>query len=50
MDLQIAATAARHGLLLLTRNSSDFIGLESALAVVDLPHRAQKTIGQERRD
>jgi predicted nucleic acid-binding protein len=50
MDLQIAATATRHGLMLLTRNSSDFIGLESALAVVDLPHRAQETVGQERRD
>jgi hypothetical protein len=35
--LQIAATAARHGLTLLTRNGGDFIGLESALAVVDLP-------------
>ena len=37
MDLQIAATAARHGLTLLTRNGSDFTGLESALAVVALP-------------
>ncbi len=37
MDLQIAATAARHGLMLLTRNGSDFAGLESALDVVDLP-------------
>lgn len=37
MDLQIAATAARHGLTLLTRNGSDFTGLESALAVADLP-------------
>ncbi|MGH8959894.1 MAG: type II toxin-antitoxin system VapC family toxin [Jatrophihabitantaceae bacterium] len=37
MDLQIAATAARHGLTLLARNGSDFTGLESALAVVDLP-------------
>jgi predicted nucleic acid-binding protein len=36
MDLQIAATAARHGLMLLTRNGSDFAGLESALHVVDL--------------
>lgn len=36
MDLQIAATAARHGLVLLTRNGSDFAGLESALTVVDL--------------
>lgn len=31
--------ASRHGLLLLTRNASDFIGLESALTVVGLPHR-----------
>ncbi len=37
MDLQIAATAARQGLKLPTRNGSDFTGLESALAVVDLP-------------
>jgi predicted nucleic acid-binding protein len=37
MDLLIAATAARHGLPLLTRNGRDFTGLESALAVVDLP-------------
>lgn len=36
MDLQIAATAARHGLTLLTRNGGDFTGLESALAVIDL--------------
>ena len=50
MDLQIAATAARHGLMLLTRNGSDFIGLESALAVVDLPDPSQETAGQERPD
>lgn len=36
MDLQIAATAARHGLTLLTRDANDFTGLESALAVIDL--------------
>lgn len=36
MDLQIAATAARHGLTLLTRSGRDFAGLESALAVVDV--------------
>jgi predicted nucleic acid-binding protein len=36
MDLQIAATAVRHGLLLLTRNVDDFTGLESALTVVGL--------------
>ena len=40
MDLQIAATAARHGLMLLTRNGRDFAGLESALDVVDLPNQA----------
>lgn len=37
-DLQIAATAARHGLTLLTRNGDDFAGLGSALTVIDLPH------------
>lgn len=37
MDLQIAATAARYDLPLLTRNAGDFTGLESALAVVNLP-------------
>ncbi len=39
MDLQIAATAARHGLTLLTRNVADFAGLESALEVVDLANQ-----------
>lgn len=39
LDLQIAATAARHGLTLLTRNAGDFTGLESAVAVVDLTDR-----------
>lgn len=39
MDLQIAATAARHDLTLLTRNGRDFAGLESALDVVDLPNQ-----------
>lgn len=37
MDLQIAATAVRHGLLLLTRNIDDFAGLEPALTIVGLP-------------
>lgn len=37
LDLQIAATAVRHGLVLLTRNGADFEGLDSALEVVDLP-------------
>jgi hypothetical protein len=36
MDLQIAATAARHELILITRNSDDFAGLETALTVIDL--------------
>jgi predicted nucleic acid-binding protein len=36
IDLQIAATAARHGLTLLTRNGSDFTGLGAAVRVVDL--------------
>ena len=36
LDLQIAATAARHGLMLLTRDGQDFTGLRSALAVIDL--------------
>lgn len=49
MDLQIAATAVRHGLMLLTRNGSDFTGLQSALEIVDLPDRTQGTVGQERR-
>lgn len=35
-DLQIAATAARHNLPLLTRNSGDFAGLNSALTVIGL--------------
>ena len=37
LDLQIAATAARHRLMLLTRNGNDFAGLRSALEVIDLP-------------
>lgn len=40
MDLQIAATAARHGLTLLTRNGNDFTGLESALTVIDVAHES----------
>lgn len=39
MDLQIAATAARHDLALLTRNSDDFTGLETAITVIDLSHQ-----------
>lgn len=35
LDLQIAATAARHDLTLITRNGADFAGLESALTVVE---------------
>jgi toxin FitB len=38
MDLQIAATAARHDLALLTRNGDDFTGLETAITVIDLSH------------
>lgn len=34
MDLQIAATAASHGLPLLTRNAGDFAGLERVVDVV----------------
>ncbi len=41
MDLQIAATAARHGLTLLTRNGEDFAGLESALTVIDVTDQRQ---------
>jgi predicted nucleic acid-binding protein len=37
MDLQIAATAVRHGLPLLTRNIEDFAGLEPAVTVIGLP-------------
>lgn len=36
LDLQIAATAVRHGLHLLTRNGADFAGLEAALRVHDV--------------
>lgn len=36
LDLQIAATAARNNLMLVTRNGRDFTGLETALTVVDL--------------
>lgn len=36
MDLQIAATAARHDVALLTLNGDDFAGLESAITVIDL--------------
>ncbi len=39
MDLQIAATAVRHGLLLLTRNIDDFDGLEPALTIIGLPEQ-----------
>lgn len=36
LDLQIAATAARHGLMLLTRNGSDFTGVGTAVSVIEL--------------
>lgn len=49
MDLQIAATAARHELPLLTRNADDFAGLDSAVTVIDLSgtanQRTAKTAG-----
>lgn len=49
MDVQIAATAARHGLTLLTRNGSDFTGLESALVVVDLSDQPSGSRGHDPR-
>ena len=36
MDLQIAATAAQHGLTLLTHNAVDFAGLETTVTVIDV--------------
>lgn len=36
MDLQIAATAARHGLMLITHNAADFVGLEQAIQIIGL--------------
>ena len=36
MDLQIAATAARHGLDVVTRNGADFVGLSALVRVHDL--------------
>lgn len=42
LDLQIAATAARHELLLVTRNGGDFAGLESALSVIDLDETGRR--------
>ncbi|WP_253863342.1 type II toxin-antitoxin system VapC family toxin [Prauserella halophila] len=36
LDLQIAATAVRYGLVLLTRNADDFKGIEESLVVQDL--------------
>lgn len=36
MDLQIAATAARHGLDVLTRNGTDFAGLSAMVHIHDL--------------
>jgi predicted nucleic acid-binding protein len=34
-DLQIAATAAAHGLALVTRNPADFAGLEGVVDLID---------------
>jgi len=45
MDVQIAATAARHGRLLLTRNGADCSGLQSALKIVDLPDQTPGAVG-----
>ncbi|MGH3097614.1 MAG: hypothetical protein ACRDMV_16645 [Streptosporangiales bacterium] len=39
LDLQLAATAARHELALLARNGADFTGLESAVTVLNLSAR-----------
>lgn len=36
LDLQIAATAARHNLALLTRNGGDFAGVRTAVEIVEL--------------
>ncbi|MCP2181243.1 hypothetical protein LY12_002520 [Prauserella alba] len=36
LDLQIAATAVRYGLVLLTRNADDFKGIEESLVVEDM--------------
>ncbi len=36
LGLQIAATAAAHGLVLVTRNPNDFIGLDSVVQVIAL--------------
>ncbi|HWR47960.1 MAG TPA: type II toxin-antitoxin system VapC family toxin [Pseudonocardiaceae bacterium] len=33
-DLQIAATAVAHGLILVTRNPDDFVGLDSLVQVI----------------
>jgi predicted nucleic acid-binding protein len=33
-DLQIAATAVAHGLILVTRNPNDFVGLDSLVQVI----------------
>ncbi len=35
--------------MLLTRNGSDFTGLQSALAIVDLPDRPPGTVRHENR-
>lgn len=34
LDLQIAATAVAHGLVLVTRNPADFVGLDSMVQVI----------------
>jgi predicted nucleic acid-binding protein len=39
-DLQVAATAAAHGLPLYTTNADDYVGLESLVTVVAVPRPA----------
>lgn len=36
LDLQIAATAARNDLMLLTHNTADFIGLEQTIEIIGI--------------
>lgn len=36
LDLQIAATAARHDLMLITHNTADFTGLERTIEIIGI--------------
>lgn len=36
LDLQIAATAAHHGLVLITHNTADFTGLEQTIEIIGI--------------